>query len=110
LLHFFPLTQSKSGPDPKFSSDLQPGSNPNSTNLLYPGSSPSEIQCPSLLCCCHTYVNIEEMSNEQSSRGTPGNERIVSLSSLESELPWTEAKRRLLLLCKSNVNEKHTAY
>jgi len=48
----FPLTQSKSGPDLKFWSDLQRGSNPNSTKFamvrIQTNSSP--VQCSSLTC------------------------------------------------------------
>jgi len=47
----FPLTQSKSCPDPKFWSAFHSGSNPNSTKfaIVRIQSNPSPVQCPSLL-------------------------------------------------------------
>jgi len=48
---YFQLTQSQSGPDPKFWRDLWSGSNPNSTKfaIVRIQSNPSPVQCSSLI-------------------------------------------------------------
>jgi len=52
----FPLTQSKSGPVPKFWRDLQSGPNPNLTKfaIVRIQSNPSPVQCSSML---HTSIS-----------------------------------------------------
>jgi len=51
MQHFFCINSVQVRPDPKFWSDLQPGSNPNSTKFAtsWIQSNPSPVQCSSLM-------------------------------------------------------------
>ena len=57
----FPFTKSKSGPKPKFWSDLQPGFNLNPTKfaIVRVQSNASPVQCSSLLCEALMYILIK---------------------------------------------------